>query len=45
MRRRRGGRSGTVEAWEARISDAVSQAVSKAEQSYMQKSTFDSIDF
>ena len=34
-----------MEAWEARISDAVSQAASKAEQSYMQKSTFDSIDF
>ena len=47
--RRRGGGSGTMEAWEARISDAVSQAESKAEskaeQSYMQKSTFDSIDF
>ena len=34
-----------MEAWEARISDAVSQAVSKAEQSYMQKSASDSIDF
>ena len=49
MLRGRGGRSGTMEAWEARISDAVSQAESKAEskaeQSYMQKSTFDSIDF
>ena len=34
-----------MEAWEARISEAVSQAASKAEQSYMQKSRFDSIDF
>ena len=32
-------------AGEGRISDAASQAVSKAEQSYMQKSRFDSIDF
>ena len=34
-----------MEACEAMISDAVSQALSKAEQSYMQKSAFDSIDF
>ena len=34
-----------MEAWEARISDAVSQAVVKVEQSYMQKSALDSIDF
>ena len=34
-----------MEAWEARISEAVSQVVSKAEQSYMKKSRFDSIDF
>ena len=32
-------------ACEVRISDAVSQAASKAEQSYMQKSRFDSIGF
>ena len=34
-----------MEAWEARISEAVLQAVLKAEQSYMQKSRFDSIGF
>ena len=34
-----------MEAWEAMISDAVSQAVSKAEQSYMQNSVSDSIVF
>ena len=32
-------------ACEVRISDAVSQVASKAEQSYMQKSRFDSIGF
>ena len=45
MLRRGGGRSGTMEAWEAMISDAVSQAVSKAEQSYLQNSVSDSIVF
>ena len=34
-----------MEAWEAMISDAVSQAVSKAEQSYLQNSVSDSIVF
>ena len=34
-----------MEAWEAMISDAVSQAVSKAEQSYLQNSESDSIVF
>ena len=47
---RRGGEEGSgmiedMEAWEARIFEAVSQASSKAEQSYMKKSRFDSIDF
>ena len=34
-----------MEAWEARISEAVHQAASKAEQSYTQKSRFNSIGF
>ena len=34
-----------MEAWEARISEAVSQVLSKAEQSYMKKSRFYSINF
>ena len=34
-----------MEAWEARISEEVLQAASKAEQSYTQKSRFDSICF
>ena len=45
--RRGGGESGMMEdmeAWVARISEAVFQAASKAEQSYMRKSRFDSID-
>ena len=45
MRGRRGGLSETMEAWEARMSEAAFQAVSMAEQSYITKSTFDSIDF
>ena len=47
---RGGGEEGSgmmedMEAWEARISEAVSQVLSKAEQSYMKKSRFDSINF
>ena len=34
-----------METWEARISEPVSQVLSKAEQSYMKKSRFDSINF
>ena len=34
-----------MEVWVARMSEAVFQAASKAEQSYMRKSRFDSIDF
>ena len=34
-----------MEAWEASMSEAVSQAVSKAEQSYTKKSRFVSIGF
>ena len=34
-----------MEVWEAMIPDAVSQAVSKAEQSYLQNSESDSIVF
>ena len=34
-----------MEAWEARMSEAVFQAASKAEQSYSTKSKFDSVVF
>ena len=46
--RRRGVGSGVLEdteAWEARKSEVAFHAASNAEQSYTQKSTFDSIDF
>ena len=34
-----------TELWEARTSEAAFQAASNAEQSYMQKSMFNSVDF